>query len=203
MPVLQDISTNYYFLADNSSNLAMSGFRLQRGLPSSPVNFVNTKVIQTYRLIAGKVKWIITKMLPACGHTSACEQTVGLEFYDTATSERVVYLTGASTAYCWAQIFTPVNAYFHANIGASLWFVSGRFFPAKKVATQTVLTSQYTSGVQTITETDWVNNANDRFVRSLYQASAIGQYPAYSFNVSETDPVGLTHAPSFPNCVGS
>lgn len=177
-----------------------SGFRLQRGLPTAPSGFVNTKVIETYRIIGGKVKWVITKVLPRCGTTSACAHSVGLEFYDTPTAEKVIYLTGSTTAYCWAQSFTPSNAYFNANIGASVWFVSGKFFPITTTATQTVFTSQYSSGAQTITETDWVSNATDRFVRSLYQATAVGQYPAFSFSVSETDPLSITRAPSLPDC---
>lgn len=81
--------------------------------------------------------------------------------------------------------------------------MSGKFFAPRRTAAQTILTSQYASGAQTITETDWVSNATERFVRSLYQASAVGQYPAFSFNVSEVDPVSVIRTPSFPNCVGS
>jgi hypothetical protein len=126
---------------------------------------------------------------------------VGLEFYDTPASEKVVYLTGATTAYCWAQSFTPSNAYFGATIGTSVWSVTGKFFPIKRTAIQTVFTSQYSSGAQTVTETDWASKVTDLFVRSLYQATAVGQYPAYSFSVNETDPISITRAPSFRDCV--
>jgi hypothetical protein len=202
LPVLRDTSTNYFYLEDNSSTIETSGFRFQRGVPKAPAGFVDAKVIETYRIIGGKVKWVMTKVLPDCGTTSACTHSVGLVFYDTPTSEKVVYLIGATAAYCWAQSFTPANAYFASTIGASVWYVGGRFLPIKRNVTQSIFTSQYSSGGQEVTETDWVANATDRFVRSRYQVSAVGQYPAYSFNVVETDPTTIPLAPSLPTCGG-
>jgi hypothetical protein len=125
---------------------------------------------------------------------------VGLEFYDTPTSEKVVYLMGAAATYCWAQSFTHANAYFGGTIGASVWYVGGRFLPVKTNATQTIFTSTYSSGGQNVTETDWVARATDHFVRSHYQATAVGQYPAYSFDVVETDPARVPLARSLPIC---
>jgi hypothetical protein len=200
LPVLQDTSTNYFYLEDNSSTIVTSGFRFQRGVPKAPAGFVDAKVIETYRIIGGKVKWVMTKVLPDCRTTSTCAHSVGLVFYDTPTSEKVVYLMGATAAYCWAQSVTHANAYFGGTIGASVWYVGGRFFPIKRSTTQTIFTSQYSSGGQKVTETDWVANATDRFVRSHYQASAVGQYPAYSFNVVETDPATIPLAPSLATC---
>jgi hypothetical protein len=202
LPVLRDTSTNYFYLEDNSSTMATSGFRFQRGVPRAPGGYVDAKVIETYRVIGGKVKWVITRVLPYCGATSACAHSVGLEFYDTPTSEKVVYLTGAEATYCWAQSFTHANAYFGGTIGASVWYVGGRFLPVKMEATQTIFTSKYSSGGQNVTETDWVAKATNRFVRSHYQATAVGQYPAYSFDVVETDPARALLAPSLPTCNG-
>lgn len=200
LPVLVDTSFNYFYLEDNSATMAKSGFRFQRGVPHAPAGYVNAEVIETYRIVGGKVKWIITKVLPHCGHSSACSHSVGLEFFDTPSSEKVVYLTGATQAYCWAQSFSTANAYFAGTLGAAVWYVGGKFFPVKKSARQTIFTSQYSSGGQQVTETDWVNTATNRFARSLYQATAVGQYPAYSFNVSETDPTKIPQPPTFPGC---
>jgi len=200
LPVLEDTSTNYFFLQDNSSTLSTSGFHLQRGVPRAPAGFVDARVIQTYRIVGTKEKWILTKIVPDCGATSACRHTVGLEFFDAPTSEKVAYLTGPTTKYCWAQSFAPSNSYFGATIGLSVWNVSGKFFPVKHHADQTIFTSQYSSGGQPVTETDWVATSTDRFVRSVYQGSAIGQYPAYSFSVVETDPTSIPLAPNFPTC---
>ena len=202
LAVLKDTDTNYYFLKDNVTSLSSSGFHLQRGVPRAPAGYVDARVVETYRVLHAKVQWIETTVAPACGRSPACTHSVALEFLDTSAGEKVAYLSGAATAYCWAQTFSPANSYFGGTIGLSVWSVSGKFLPVTRSASQDVFTSQYSSGGQTITETDWVALSSDRFVRSLYQGSAIGQYPAFSFRVVESDPSTVPAPPNYKNCAG-
>jgi hypothetical protein len=203
LPVLRDTSTDTYFLQDNIQTLtnpATFAYLLKVALPKTPGGFVDAKSVMTFRLSGGVVKWTTTLVLPDCGTTSACKDSVGLEFYDTPTEEKVALLAGSASKYCWAQTQTHSLASFAFTPNAGVWNVNGKYSPIAKSGNQTVFQSTYSDNGVPITETDSLSNATHHFDKSTYHYAATGQILADSITVTETDPTTIPTAPNFPTC---
>jgi hypothetical protein len=203
LPVLRDTSTDTYFLQDNIqtlSNPATFAFVLKEALPKTPGGFVDAKTVTTFRLSGGIIKWMTTLVLPDCGTTTACKDSVGLEFYDTPTEEKVALLTGAASKYCWAQSQSHSLASFAFMPNKGVWIVNGKYSPIEKIGTQTLFKSTYSDNGIPITETDSLSNATHHFDKSTYHYAATGQILADSITVTETDPTTVPTAPNFPAC---
>ena len=203
LPALRDTSTDTYFLQDNIhtlSNPATFAFVLRAAVPKAPGGFVGAKTVTTFRLTGGIIKWMTTLVLPDCGTSSACKDSVGLEFYDTPTEEKVALLTGSASKYCWAQTQTHSLASFAFTPNTGVWLVNGKYSPIVKIGEQTLFKSTYSDNGVPITETDSLSNATHHFDKSTYHYAATGQILADTITVVETDPTTVPTAPNFPAC---
>jgi hypothetical protein len=202
-PVLRDTSTDTYFLQDNITTLtnpASFSYILKAALPATPAGFVRARTITTFRLVNGIVKWSTTLVLPECTTTSACKDSVGLEFYDTPSREDVALLNGPAKKYCWAQSEPRSSAQFAFTANQGVWSVDGKFSPVKKVADRTLFVSRYSYNGIPVTEDDYLSNATHLFVKSVYHYAATGSTQADTIVTNESDPATVPAPPSLPSC---
>ncbi len=203
LPVLRDTSTDSYFLEDNINTLtnpSTFSYLLKGALPQAPSGYVDTTTVTTYRLRAGRVMWSTTLVLPRCGYSQACHDTVGLEFYDTPGSEKIALLHGAANKYCWAQFASGSEATFSFPASSGLWHAYGNYAPIRRVTGQILFTSSYSDNGIPITELDYLSDATHHFDKSVYQYAATSQNQADSITVHESDPAAIPAPPHFSNC---
>jgi hypothetical protein len=202
-PVLQDTSTDTYFLEDNITTLTSPSsfsYVLKAALPTVPAGFVRARTVTTFRLVQGVVTWATTLVTPLCARTIACKKIVGLEFYDTASQEKMALLTGSPRSYCWAQTQAISLASFAFAPHSGVWTTSGYFSPIRKVAGQTLFVSRYSDNGLTITEDDYQSAATHLFDRSVHHYAASGSIRAVTTETSEVDPTVTPSPPHFPAC---
>jgi len=202
-PVLQDTSTDTYFLQDNVTTLtnpSSFAYVLKAAVPKTPGGFVPAKTVSTYRLVNGIIKWATTLVLPECTKTSACNDSVGLEFYDTASQEKVALLTGSPSKYCWAQTQSASLANFALTPNSGVWSIAGKFSPIQKAPGHTLFVSRYGDNGIPITEDDYVSSTTHLFDKSVHHYAATGSILADTIVASETDPSALPTPPNFHGC---
>ena len=203
LPVLRDTSTDTFYLSDNIKTLtsySTFAWLIKGVLPKAPAGFVHAKSVTTYHLVRGFVSWTTTLILPDCGSSANCKNSVGLEFYDTPSQEKLVILTGSRAKYCWAQTLSISQATFAFTPHSGVWRTLGKYSPIRKVGRQTLFTAAYSSGGYPITETDYLSNATNHFNKSVYHYAATGQSKADIISLVETDPTTVPAAPNFPSC---
>jgi hypothetical protein len=201
--VLQDTSSDTYFLQDNITNLtnpSSFAYVLKAAVPKTPSGFVPAKTVTTYRLVHGVVKWATTLVLPECTKTSACKDSVGLEFYDTVSQEKVALLTGSPSNYCWAQSQSSSLANFAFSSNSGAWSIAGKFSPIQKISGQTLFVSRYSDNGVPITEEDYLSNTSHLFDKSVHHYAATGSILADTIVSLETDPTKIPTPPNLPGC---
>jgi len=201
LPVIQDTVAHLYFLKDSASSIRQhgaSGVQLVQGVTQP--GFVTTRVVRTFRLSAGHIVWVLTKVSPECATAGACRNAVAVQYFDTASSEETLLMSGASSRYCDAQSVPSAKALFGFTPGLGVWTLSGNFSSLARQGAQQVITSQYPSSGSTVTETDYVNAATRHFTKSVYVVAATSRSPRVTFSVAETDPLLVPATPHFRAC---
>lgn len=201
--VLQDTSTDTYFLEDNITTLTSPSsfsYVLKAALPNVPAGFVRAKTVTTFRLVHGIVTWAMTKVTPMCARTSACKKIVGLEFYDTRSQEKMALLTGSPKSYCWAQTQSVSLANFAFAPHSGVWTVSGDFSRIRTIAGHTLFVSRYMDNGLSITEDDYQSNITHLFSESVHHYGANGSIRADTTVTTEADPTVIPRPPHFSAC---
>lgn len=201
--VLQDTSTDTYFLEDSRVGLTTPSsfsYVVKAALPTIPTGFVRAKTVTTYRLVHGVVTWSTTVVTPECSTHSACAKYVGLEFYDTATQEKMTLLSGPPKNYCWAQTQPISLASFAFAPHSGVWTTSGDFSPIHKVSGQSLFISRYVDHGLNITEDDYQSNVTHLFDESVHHYAANGSIRADTTVTTELDPPTTPVPPRLHGC---